>query len=445
MVRKTRKVLRKVREPFAEFVHNEASGGIVLLLAAILALVVANSALAGMYDQFLHMHVGFRIGSLYIDKTIHHWINDGLMAIFFFQVGLEIKRELVAGELSTPQGAAFPMVAAIGGMAMPALLYTLLNIEGIGASGWGIPMATDIAFALGVMMLLGKRVPVQLKIFVTALAIVDDLGAVLVIALFYTEQIEFYYLLFAGIILLFLFIGNRFGMRKPVWYILPGFVLWFLVLKSGVHATVAGVLLAFTIPTGAKLNTDEFIDAMGRYLNRFVRTGDEDVTTLTPPQVHSVQALKLTCQQVEAPLQRLEHALHPWVVWLIMPLFAFVNAGVTFSGSFLETISHPIALGVMVGLFIGKPLGIVMLVKIAEALKLVKIPQGISFIHLLGAGMLAGIGFTMALFINSLAFSDAHLIDIAKTGILLASLLAGIVGALFLLLRKPDTSDEDLK
>lgn len=442
MVRKTKKMLRQIREPFAEFVHNEASGGIVLLLAAILALIVANSSFVGVYDSFLHMHLGFRLGDFYLDKTLHHWINDGLMAVFFFQVGLEIKRELVAGELSTPQGAAFPMVAAIGGMVVPAILFSLINLGGIGSHGWGIPMATDIAFALGVMMLLGKRVPVQLKIFVTALAIVDDLGAVLVIALFYTEQIQFTYLLFAGLILLFLVLGNRFGMRKPVWYILPGLILWFLVLKSGVHATVAGVLLAFTIPAGAKLNTDEFMETMERYLKKFSRTGDDDITTLTHPQVDSVQALKLTCQQVEAPLQRLEHALHPWVVWFIMPLFAFVNAGVTFSGSFIETISHPVALGVIIGLFVGKPLGILLFVKLAEMLKLIKVPKSISFMHLLGAGMLAGIGFTMALFINSLAFNDLHLIDIAKTGILIASLIAGTLGTLFLLFEKSESSQD---
>lgn len=366
-----------------EFFKLEAASGIVLFACAVAALVLANSPFAESYHALWQTAVA--------GLSFHHWINDGFMAIFFLVIGLEIKREITQGELSSIQKASLPIAAALGGIVVPALIYAFFNRGTIGSAGWGIPMATDIAFALGVLNLLGKRVPVSLKLFLTAFAIVDDMGAVLVIALFYTAQISWIFLALGVGTLGALFIFNRKGVLRSAIYLTLGVLIWFAFLKSGIHATVAGVLLAFVIPT---------------------RTGI-----------------------------KLEHILHPWVSFGIMPLFALANAGVSFSGG---TLFHPINLGIIAGLMLGKQIGITLFSWVAVQLRLASLPDDIRWIQLYATGWLGGIGFTMSLFIANLAFDDAHLVDVAKLGILAASVLAGAIGSAILYLsnRKPTVAEQ---
>jgi NhaA family Na+:H+ antiporter len=368
-------------------------------------------------------------GSFELSKSLLLWINDGLMAVFFFVVGLEIKREILVGELATPRKALLPIAAAVGGMAFPALIYLAFNAGQPGEVGWGMPMATDIAFALGVLALLGNRAPLSLKIFLTALAIVDDIGAVMVIALFYTAEITWASLAIAGVLLLASFLANRAGVRHPLVYALLGIGLWVAVLKSGLHATVAGVLLAMTIPPRSFIDADDFLAKSRSLLEEFERSGKIGASILTnKEQRAAVQALELACQQIESPLQRLEHALHPWVAYAIMPLFAFANAGVSLGKDLPQALSHPVAWGVIAGLVIGKQLGITLAVWILIKTNLATRPVGVTWRQIYGAGWLAGIGFTMSLFVGSLAFGDNGLLSIAKIGILAASLISGIVG-----------------
>jgi NhaA family Na+:H+ antiporter len=367
-----------------------------------------------------------------IAKPLLLWINDGLMAIFFFVVGLEIKREVLAGELSSVRKAAFPVIAAVGGMVVPAGLYVLLNRSGPEARGWGVPMATDIAFALGVLALLGSRAPTSLKIFLTAFAIADDIGAVLVIALFYTESIAWGYLGLAAGCLVLLVALNAGGARRPLTYVVLGLVLWVAFLKSGVHATVAGVLLAMTIPATARIDYPAFLQRGRSVLDQFERadTGDGEAATHSERQA-ALHTLEEACEHVQTPLHRIEHALHPWVTFAIMPVFALANAGVTLGGG--GGVGHPVALGVLLGLVLGKPIGITFFAWLAVRLGLAELPPGITWQHVHGAGWLGGIGFTMALFIAGLAFAGTPYLDTAKLGILSASLVAGVVG--FVLLR----------
>ena len=363
-----------------DFFKLEAASGIVLFAFAVAALAWANSPFATSYHTLWQVSVA--------GLSLHHWMNDGLMAIFFLVVGLEIKREITQGELSSTQKASLPIAAALGGMVVPALIYAFFNRGTAGAGGWGIPMATDIAFALGVLNLLGKRVPASLKLFLTAFAIVDDMGAVLVIALFYTAQISWMFLALGFGILGALFILNRMGVLRSSIYLTLGVLVWFAFLKSGIHATVAGVLLAFVIPT---------------------RTGI-----------------------------KLEHILHSWVSYGIMPLFALANAGVSLSGG---TLFHPVNLGIIAGLILGKQVGITLFSWAAVHLRLAALPKGIRWIQLYATGWLGGIGFTMSLFITNLAFSEAYLVDLAKLGILAASVLAGVIGATILFLSSRKNSD----
>jgi NhaA family Na+:H+ antiporter len=381
--------------PFKQFAKIEASGGLLLLSCAIIALVWANSPFAGSYDALLHTYVTVGFGEWELHESVLHWVNDGLMAVFFLLVGLEIKRELLTGELASPRRAALPIVAAIGGMLVPAGFYYAVNAGGAGAAGWGIPMATDIAFALAVVMALGRRVPLALKVFLTAIAIVDDLGAVLVIALFYTSEVSPQALMVAGSALFALFVVNRAGFRSFLPYGLLGLVLWVAVLKSGVHATVAGVLLAFTIPARPDLVPDG----------------------------------------IDSPLEKVEHALAPWVNYLIMPIFALANAGVTFAGGGGAG-GSAITLGIVLGLVLGKPIGITLFSWLAVRSRIADLPLGASWLQVVGIGALCGIGFTMSLFIAGLAFDDAGLLNAAKMGILGASVVATIGGALVLLGRR---------
>ena len=421
--------------PINEFLHKEASGGILLIICTLIALVWANSPWFESYHHFWHTHLTINIGSiLNLDYSIHHWINDGLMAIFFFTVGLEIKRELLVGELSSMQKASLPIAGAIGGMIAPALFYVIFNSGGVGADGWGIPMATDIAFVVGIMALLGPRVPLTLKIFVLALAIADDIGAVLVIAVFYTAEISITALIIAAIVLVILIILNKLGTKGLIPYTVLGIILWLAFLKSGVHATIAGVLLAFTIPASSRYNTNEFSNRVKNLIKKFDETGDhwKNVLNNSERQGH-VHSIENSCERILTPLQRFEHNLHPWVAFFIIPVFALANAGVTLAGlDILDALFSPISLGIIVGLFVGKQLGIFAFSYIAVKLKLASLPEGVNWRNLYGAGMLAGIGFTMSLFIAGLAFADPALLDLSKIGVLTGSLLSGIVGFVYL-------------
>ncbi len=400
-----------------QFLESEAKGGILLFLAALFAFILSNSPAASAYFALREVPVAVRFGDFYLEKNLLLFVNDFLMAIFFLLVGLELKRELITGELKEPRRAALAIAAALGGMVAPALIYTALNAGGPGAAGWGVPMATDIAFALGVLALLGKRVPLALKVFLTALAIVDDLGAVLVIALFYTAKLSIPALLKAGLVYVGLLILGRLGVRNLVPYLLLGLVLWFFVLKSGVHATVAGVLLAFAIPIAA-----------GR---KALAVGAE--TEADPEEAEArLEAIEAEAASAQSPLHRLEHLLHPWVAYGILPVFAFMNAGVALG----ELALGPVAIGAFFGLLVGKPVGILLFSFLAVKAGLARLPSGIGWNAILGAGMVAGIGFTMALFIAGLAF-EGTLLDQAKVGVLSASVVAAALGAGVLLRLRP--------
>lgn len=422
-------------KPINQFLRQETSGGILLMICTLIALAWANSPWSDSYHHLWHTHLIVNLGNLLnLDYSIHHWINDGLMVIFFFIVGLEIKRELLVGELSSLQKASLPIAGALGGMVAPAILYTIFNSGGEGARGWGIPMATDIAFVVGIMALLGNRVPLSLKIFILALAIADDIGAVLVIAIFYTAEISTTALLVAGIVILVLIILNKLGTISLIPYTILGVVLWLAFLKSGVHATIAGVLLAFTIPASSRYNTNEFSDRVKKLIKNFDETGDHWKNVLNNSErQHDVHAIETSCEKVLTPLQRFEHALHPWVAFFIIPIFALANAGVTLAGlDILDSLFSPVSIGIIAGLFIGKQFGIFVFSFIAVKFKLASLPEGVNWKNLYGAAILAGIGFTMSLFIASLAFTDPVLMDLAKIGILSGSLLSGIAGFMFL-------------
>ena len=421
--------------PINEFLHKEASGGILLIICTVVALVWANSPWSDSYHHLWHTYINIDFGNvLNLNYSLHHWINDGLMAIFFFTVGLEIKRELLVGELSSMQKASLPIAGAIGGMVVPALLYVIFNSGGQGADGWGIPMATDIAFVVGIMALLGSRIPLTLKIFVLALAIADDIGAVLVIAIFYTAEISTTALIVAGVVLILLIVLNRLGTKSLIAYTILGIILWLAFLKSGVHATIAGVLLAFAIPASSRFNTQEFSDRVKHLINKFDETGEHWKNVLNNAErQHDVMAIENSCEKVLTPLQRFEHGLHPWVAFFIIPIFALANAGVTLAGlDVLNALFSPISLGIIIGLFIGKQVGIFAFSFFAVKMKFASLPEGVNWKNLYGAGVLAGIGFTMSLFIAGLAFNDPALIDLSKIGVLAGSLFSGIVGYVFL-------------
>jgi NhaA family Na+:H+ antiporter len=425
--------LGRLLRPMHEFIQHEQSSGIVLLAATLVALLIANSPLAHGYFALLETEVGVSAGALELRETLLHWINDGLMAVFFFLVGLEIKREVLVGELANLRAAALPIIAAVGGVMVPAAIYLALNAGGAGAHGWGVPMATDIAFALGCMALLGSRIPFALKIFLTAVAIVDDLIAVLVIAIFYSGGLSLA-ALGAGIAVLALLLAlNIFGVRAPLVYAGLGLVVWLAFLKSGVHATIAGVLVALTIPARNRIDAPTFLARARGILDQFER-GDQEPSRMLTDEVQQSAVIELeeTCEQVQAPLQKMEHALHGWVSLLIMPLFALANAGVPLAVSSLGGDSLPVLLGVVLGLTIGKPIGLTGAAWLAVRLGLADLPRGISWYHMASAGVLAGIGFTMSLFIASLGFARADMLATAKIAILVASLLAGSAGLLLL-------------
>lgn len=430
--------------PFQEFAARETSGGILLLFCTVLALVWANSPWAHSYAALWHTPVTLGFGDFTLSRDLHFWVNDALMAIFFFVIGLEIKRELLVGELAVPRQAALPIAAALGGVVMPALFYSAFNSGGPGAAGWGIPMATDIAFVIGVMALLGDRVPTSVKVFLTALAIVDDIVAVLVIAVFYTEQIRWTALGLVLVCLGLLLIANRMGVRHTLVYGVMGCILWGAFLHSGVHATIAGVVLAMTIPSRTVLAPSQFLSHSRAVLEQFEQVAESTSVLMKDDKLQAgIAALEDSCEKVQPPLHRLERGLHPWVTFFIMPVFALANAGVSFRAG-LTAFSQPVMVGVMAGLLLGKPLGITLASWLAVRSKLALLPDGVSWNHIHGAGWLAGIGFTMSLFITGLAFRDEALMTIAKLGILVGSALAGCVGSVLLLrghsVRKMDAS-----
>lgn len=426
-IKKTR--IEQIALPFQEYFKAESFSGILLIVFMVIALVWANSPWSASYESLWQTHISVGVGSFELDKPLLLWINDGLMAIFFFVVGLEIKRELLVGELSTLRQALFPISAAIGGMLVPAVVFLLINANGAGAEGWGVPMATDIAFALGILALLGKRAPLPLKVFLTAVAIVDDIGAVLVIALFYTEKIVWAYLGIAAIVFVLLIVLNRLGVRKPTPYAILGLVLWVAFLKSGVHATIAGVLLAMTIPATTRINRKGFLERARAYLDEFEKEGIRDGSPFTTKKQRALlQGVEDCTHGVEAPLQRLEHALHPWVAFFIMPVFALANAGVNLRTDIFGALAHPVTLGIIVGLVVGKQVGITFMAWLVTKLGLSTKVNGVTWAQIYGVSMVAGIGFTMSLFISNLAFSDPVLLSNAKVGILAASFISAGLG-----------------
>ena len=375
-------------QPFKDFFRSGQIGGIILLFCVAVSITIANSSLGNEFEQLLSTQLGFSTESIHLEYSLSMWINDGLMAIFFLLVGLEIKREMLEGELSNPRKAAMPIMAALGGMLLPAAIYLLFNQGLETARGWGIPMATDIAFALGVISLLGKRVPVSLKVFLAALAIADDLGAIIVIAVFYTNELHWMQFLYSGSILVLLILMNRMGIKKLVFYLIPGIFLWYFVHHSGIHATIAGVLLALTIPTNPVKET--------------------------------------------SPLEKLEHIIVRPVNFLIMPVFALANTNIKFEQGMVEGLYSPLGAGIILGLFLGKPVGVVFFSWLSVKFGFGILPSGANWKHIIGLGMLAGIGFTMSIFVSMLSFSNPEFKTEAKFAILIASVSAGIAGYLFL-------------
>ena len=421
------------------FVQDEAFSGILLLACAIVALVWVNSPWGETYEALWSTDVTLGLLNFSHTDSLHHWINDGLMAIFFLVVGLEIKRELLAGELASVRRASLPIVAALGGVVVPAAIYTALNRGTEGASGWGIPMATDIAFALGVLALLGSRIPLGLKVFLTALAIVDDIAAVVVIALFYTAEVSWSALGAAVAITVVLIAANRLGIRRPALYGLLGIGLWAAMYSSGVHATIAGILLAMTIPANTRIDSAAFLEKSRSLLDRFEEAGQADYPSehilANGERQEALAELEDAVEAAGAPLQRMEHTLHPWVAYLIVPLFALSNAGVRLDGDLGAVLTNNVTLGVLLGLFVGKQVGITLASWLAVRAGIADLPEGVTWRTLHGAAILGGIGFTMALFVADLAFASAGepaLMNAAKVGILLASLASGVCGWLLL-------------
>lgn len=433
--------IERIVKPFEAFIRTETSSGLLLMGCAILALIWANSPFRGLYQNIWDSRITFSVGAFVISKSAFLWINDGLMAIFFFLVGLEIKREVLVGELSEPRQAVLPIAAAAGGMLLPALMYAGFNVGTPGFAGWGIPMATDIAFALGILSLLGNRAPVGLKVFLTAVAIVDDLGAVVVIAVAYTSEIAWGFIgagmMFWGTLVL----ANRLGILHPLVYAILSLLMWVAFLKSGVHATIAGIMAAVAIPVKTRINADEFLECGHAYLDAFADAGERGTEVFTNPrQRGSLQALEIACHVAEPPLQRFEHTLHPWVSYGVMPIFALANAGVSLGGDIGSILLEPVTIGVIVGLVIGKQAGIFLFSWMIVRTGLADLPEGVSWRQIYGAGVLAGIGFTMSLFIGGLAFESGPLLDAAKIGILAASAVSGFVG--WSVLRKVASTDE---
>jgi Na+:H+ antiporter, NhaA family len=424
----------RILRPFQQFVATESAGGLLLIVSAVLGLAWANSPYGGSYFALWDWLVTVGPQGFALTKSLSEWINDGLMVLFFLLVGLEIKREVLVGELASMQQASLPVAAALGGMIVPAAIYAALNAAGAGARGWGIPMATDIAFALGVLSLLGRRIPSGLRLFLAALAIVDDIGAVLVIALFYSYDLSAAALGFAGVVFVVLLFCNKAGIRHPGVYAGLGVLLWLAVLNSGVHATIAGVLLAFAIPARTRIDEDAFGVRAEAALFEFRQASSPDSRSVmsNPEQQEALHHLERAIEGVQSPLLRIEHNLNRLVALGIVPLFAFANAGVQFSRETFGSLSWRILLGVALGLIVGKVCGIFLASRWAVQRRLAALPAEVGWRSIVGVGWLGGIGFTMSLFVARLAFGYGPQLDSAKIGILGGSLVAAVVGTVIL-------------
>ncbi|MEH1008779.1 Na+/H+ antiporter NhaA [Winogradskyella sp. ECml5-4] len=417
--------------PFQKFVKIESSSGILLMLATIVALIWANSPFGDVYREIWQYDIGIVTQTFEFKKPLILWVNDGLMAIFFFLIGLEIKRELLIGELNSPKKIAFPLVGAIGGMLVPVAFFLLLNQNADTYKGWGIPMATDIAFSLAILNVLGKRVPLSLKVFLTAFAIVDDIGAVLVIAIFYSGTINITLLLIAVVMLMFLYYLSFKGYYSRFIMFFFGVIIWFLFLKSGIHPTVAGILLAFSVPIRQKIDTSTFLEQLENVYTDIKNSSVLQKPILSTEQIELIDDLEDWSSKFQSPLQHLEHNLHGWVAYFIIPIFALANAGVLIGGA--DNLDIALVTNIVICLVLGKGIGITSIVMIAQKIKLIEVPNEISFKQIIGVAFLAGIGFTMAIFIASLAFaSTPEYIDSAKIGILIGSFISAIIGYIIL-------------
>ena len=428
-----KKKIKAVSGNLNQFIQMETTASLLLFAFSILAVVWANSPYGDTYAELWRYKftVGFANTSFYLEKSLILWINDGLMAIFFFVIGLEVKREVLAGELTTLRKASLPIFAAVGGMAFPVMIFLFFNQGKVGEHGWGIPMATDIAFTLGILKLLGNRVPLGLKIFLTAFAIVDDIGAVLVIAIFYSANIQWDLITYAILIVGVLGLLSYKHFYSKYFFFIMGFIVWVLFLKSGVHPTIAGILLAFTIPMYRKINLSEYEKELSAQLQSFKDCKYKNPKLLNKKQLEIVDEIETISNQVQSPLQHLEHSLHGWVSYVIMPIFALANAGVVLSFSGLENTGH-ITLNIAMALVFGNTIGIMLLSYIAIKFKFADLPKGVKFKELLGVSILGGLGFTMSLFITNLAYDDEALIAAAKMGVILGSLVAGFLGYMIL-------------
>ena len=435
-IKSTRQLVAdQILRPAQQFFDKEASSSILLISATAIALIWVNSSIGETYHSFWHTHISFTFGHFHISKTLLHWVNDGLMSLFFFTVGLEIKREILVGELATPKKALLPVIAALGGMIVPALIYAGVNFGLPTIHGWGIPVATDIAFALGAVAVFGRKLPVGLRIFLAAFAIADDLGAVVIIAIFYTKEIVWSNLIISLFLIFGLAAANFFWIRQTLIYAILGLAVWFFVLGSGVHPTIAGVIVSFFVPARGRYDTDNFLQNVKKITEKFECEEQSCGYSILLNQEHlyAVQALELACHDVETPLQRLMHALHPWVAFLILPLFAMGNTGLIFRGIvFSEAVSNPVILGIIFGLVVGKPIGILLFSYLSVKTGIASLPLEVRWSHIFGGAMLGGIGFTMSLFLSELSFTDPHIIDYARIAILTGSILSAIFGMSYL-------------
>jgi len=436
----------EVSKPFSRFIHNQTTGAMLLLGATVLALILANTSFQPLYAALEEVKIGFFVQDFELSKTLHHWVNDGLMVLFFFLLGLEIKREFIAGELQTFSQSSTVVMAAIGGMVFPALIYISLNLGEETVSGWGIPMATDAAFALGALVVLGSRIPSELKVFLVALAIVDDIGAIIVIALFYTDTLQTNYLWLAAGVLATLMAINRLGIRSSMLYLLLGIALWYVVLQSGVHATIAGVLAAFAIPARPRAHphkTAEKLQQAATEMEEIDKENPEHHILGSSKKDSILESVEQQAKDTRTPLRSWENFMERPVSLLIVPLFAFLNAGIILSVSTLQAMeTSSLAHGIILGLVVGKPLGIVFMTWLNLKLGWGTLPENVTMWHLLAVGMLAGIGFTMSIFVATLSFEGAtELLTEAKASIMLATSIAGLTGiSLLLVLNKRSLS-----
>ncbi len=430
--------------PLREFVQTSISGIGLLLLGTVAALIMANTGLSDAYERFWEAEVTIGSAEVGITASLRHWVNDGLMALFFFILGLEIKREVLVGELSHPRQAALPISAAVGGAVVPALAFAAFNVGGEGALGWGVPIGTDTAFSLGIITLLGARVPPLLLVFLTAFAIVDDILAVLVIAVFYTDSLNFGALGIAAVLMVGLIVANRAGVHRWPAYAILGLGVWLAVFESGVHGTMAGVLVAMTVPARSWINPSDFLRRGRALLDDFARAASSSASMLSnEEQQHATQRLERLCEEAETPMTHLEHGLNPWVSIVVLPLFAFANAGIPLTSGLGDALRSPVMWGVVAGLVIGKPIGITLFAWIAVRSGLSPQLEGVTFAHIVGVAFLGGIGFTMSLFIAELAFGDDPAAHFARIGVMLGSVVAGVLGYLLLMRILPPENEAD--